>query len=83
MMTFRTFAEYVSAEPFHPFRIKMASGQVYEIRHPEMLLVGRTSVRVYVASDSDPDKPPRWHDVSMMLMETLETIEAASVSGMK
>jgi hypothetical protein len=47
MMTYRKLGEYVAAEPFRPFRIKMASGQVYEIRHPEMILVGRTSVRVY------------------------------------
>jgi len=81
MMTFRNFGEYVSAEPFQPFRIKMASGQVYEIRHPEMLLVGRSSVRVYTTAGSDPDKPPRWHDISMMLMETLEPFEVTSASG--
>ena len=81
MMTFRNFAEYVSAEPFQPFRIKMASGQVYEIRHPEMLLVGRSSVRVYTSASANPDKPPRWHDVSMMLMETLEPFEIATASG--
>ena len=29
------------------FRIRMASGQVFDIRHPEMILVGRTSVQVH------------------------------------
>lgn len=82
MMTFRNFGEYVSAEPFQPFRIKMASGQSYEIRHPEMLLVGRSSVRVYTSADPDPDKPPKWHDVSMMLMETLEPLDARSSVGL-
>ena len=83
MMTFRNFGEYVSAEPFQPFRIKMASGQVYEIRHPEMLLVGRSSVRVYTSTSADPDRPPNWHDVSMMLMETLEPLDAKSTAGAK
>ncbi len=82
MMTLRKIVEYVSSEPFQPFRIKMASGQDYEIRHPEMILVGRTSVRVYTTSGSDSDKPPHWHDVSMMLMETLEPLDVRSTSGM-
>ncbi len=47
MMTFKKLGDYVTAEPFRPFRIKMVSGQSFDIRHPEMILVGRSSVRVY------------------------------------
>ena len=75
MMTIRTIANYLAAEPFRPFRIKMASGQAYEIRHPEMLMAGRSSVRVYTADSSDPDGPEKWHDISMMLMECLEPLD--------
>jgi hypothetical protein len=74
MMTSRKVLEYVSAEPFQAFRIKMASGQTYEIRHPEMILVGRSSVRVHTISDGGQTE--NWHDVSLMLMETLEPIES-------
>jgi hypothetical protein len=73
MMTMSKFTEYMSAEPFCPFRIKMASGQVFDIRHPEMILIGRSNVRVYMA-DTDV-AAPTWKDVSMMLMETLEPID--------
>ena len=76
-MTFRQVGEYVTAEPFRPFRIKMASGTAYEVRHPEMILVGRTSVRVHTTAEGDPGNGSRWHDVSLMLMETLEPIEPA------
>jgi hypothetical protein len=75
MMTYRKLGEYVAAEPFRPFRIKMASGQVYEIRHPEMILVGRTSVRVYSQLESNNENTEQWHDVSLMLMETVEPLE--------
>ena len=78
MMTLRKIVEYVSAEPFSPFLIRMASGQALEIRHPEMILVGRSSARVYVNTDAASDSPPHWHDVSMLLMETLEPLEAKS-----
>ena len=59
MMTFRKVGEYVAAEPFRPFRIKMASGSTFEIRHPEMILVGRTSVRVYTAPEGDSGQGAR------------------------
>lgn len=74
MMTFGKIGEYVQAEPFRPFRIKMASGQSFEIRHPEMILVGRSSVRFYTILQDNGNAPPQWHDVSMMLMETLEPL---------
>lgn len=77
-MTFHKLGEYVEAEPFRPFRIKMASGPTYEIRHPEMILVGRSSARVYTSTEGDPGNGPRWHDVSLMLMEALEPINPAA-----
>ena len=38
---------WVRAAPFRPFRIYLNSGQTYEIRHPEMLRVGRSTANVY------------------------------------
>jgi hypothetical protein len=75
MMTSRKLLDYVAAEPFRPFRIKMASGQSFEIKHPEMILVGRVSVRVYAATGADENE--KWHDVSLVLMETVEPLDAA------
>ena len=80
MMTFRQVGEYVTAEPFQPFRIKMASGTAYEVRHSEMILVGRTSVRIHTTAEGGSENGFRWHDVSLMLMETVEPIRSA-VSG--
>ena len=76
MMTTANVTEYLTAEPFRSFRIKMASGASFDIRHPEMILVGRTFARVYTTTAAEPEKPPQWHDVSLMLMETLEPLEA-------
>ena len=73
MMTYRKLGEYVAAEPFRPFRIRMASGQSFDIRHPEMILVGRTSVGIHTAVGTD--EAEKWHDASLMLMETLEPLD--------
>lgn len=75
MMTYRKLGDYVAAEPFRPFRIKMASGQSFDIRHPEMISVGRTSARVY--SSTGNEQTDKWHDVSMLLMETVEPFDAS------
>jgi hypothetical protein len=72
MMTFSKIGEYVQAEPFRPFRIKMASGDSYEIRHPEMILVGRSTVRVY--QNGQDEAAPHWQDVSMLLMESAAAV---------
>ncbi len=72
--------EYVAAEPFRPFRIRMASGQSFDIRHPEMILIGRNMAKVFMATD--PDENQKWHDASMMLMETVEPIDSTAPSKM-
>lgn len=76
-MTPSKVVEFVSAEPFRPFRIQTASGQSFEIRHPEMIMVGRNSVRVDFPPEAPGDASERWKEVSMMLMETIEPIAAA------
>ncbi len=74
MMTSRKVLDYVAAEPFRPFRLHMASGKSFDIRHPEMILLGKSSVRVHAAQDDDQEQ---WRDISLMLMESIEPIEAA------
>lgn len=38
---------WLKAVPFKPFRICLNSGRTYEIRHPEMLKVSRTTMLVF------------------------------------
>jgi hypothetical protein len=75
MMTSRKVHDHVAAEPFRPFRMRMASGQSFDIRQPEMILVGRSSVRVYTVAGEEENE--KWHDVSLMLMETIEPIDVS------
>ena len=79
MMTGPKYHEYIFAEPFRPFRIKMASGQVFDIRHPEMIMIGRSSAKIYKSGDADPNSPPFWQEISLMLTESLEPIEPAEL----
>lgn len=76
-MTLRKLSDHVLVEPFRPFRIRMASGQTFDIQHPETIFVGRSSARVYVPVGDDVDHET-WHEVPLMLMEAIEPIDAAA-----
>jgi hypothetical protein len=79
MMTLKRLVEYISAEPFRPFRINMVSGQTFDIRHPEMIAVGRTTVRVFTFWSEDEElSSQRQHELSILLIESIEPLEAAS-----
>jgi hypothetical protein len=55
-MTVQTFREMLARRPFQPVKIILSSGQIYEIRHPEMAMLTRSSllVGVDVAQDGVP-----------------------------
>jgi hypothetical protein len=42
--------QHVRREPFEPFRVFLSDGKVYEVRHPEMILVSRREVVIAIAS---------------------------------
>ena len=46
VMTVQTFRELLGQRPFKPFRLVMSSGQTYDVRHPEMAWLTRTSILV-------------------------------------
>ena len=41
-------------QPFVPLRVVTSSGQMYDITHPDLVLVGRRSVMIGVASNENP-----------------------------
>ncbi len=42
-MTYRDLQEAASRQPFEPFRLILTTGTAYEVRHPELIMVGRHS----------------------------------------
>ncbi len=76
MITSQHLGSYAFAEPFRPFRIKMASGRVYEIRHPEMISIGRSSAHIYWSiSDDSSLNSQGVREISLLLIESVEPLE--------
>lgn len=69
---------WLRAVPFKPFRITLNSGRTYDIRHPEMLRVGRTSVNIFSFAGEPADPYERMEMVSLLLIERIEPIETAA-----
>jgi hypothetical protein len=82
MITFQRLASYIGAEPFRPFRISMASGQTFEIQHPEMISLGRSSAHIFTFMSEDPEEArQREHEVSLLLIESVEPLNVAPAQG--
>ncbi len=75
-----TLQGYLRAVPFRGVRIVLNSGRAYEVRHPEMIRVGRDSF-VYYHADSPEAPYDRFETVGLLLVERIEHIEATVSSA--
>ncbi len=66
---------YVKEQPFRPFRLHMASGKSFDIRHPEMIKVGKSFLLGFSFAAGEPDIPVQWESVSLMLIESISHID--------
>ncbi len=80
MITFLRIARYLGAEPFRPFRICLASGRTFEIRHPEMVQVGRNTMTIFTFLTDEGEKTQeRQVEVSLLLTESVEPLDAKTL----
>lgn len=69
-------------KPFRPFRLIVSEGGVYDVRHPEWIMVGRDSVVIGQAKDPAQDFYDSTVMVDLIHVVRMEPLEAsASVGG--
>ncbi len=76
-MTPQEVLNYVQAQPFRPFRIRMNSGRTFDIRHPEMVRVGRRDLLIFTFVSDSADVYDRWENLSLLLIEAISPLEAS------
>ena len=54
-MTLQTFQKLLAKRPFESFRVLISSGERYDVRHPEMALLTRTTL--YIGTGEDQGIP--------------------------
>jgi len=75
-----TLQGYVRAQPFRPFRVVMNSGDSYDVRHPEMIRLGRDFFNYYSVASTD-QFPETWETVSLLLVDKVQFIDATAAKG--
>ncbi|HEV3137203.1 MAG TPA: hypothetical protein VGZ26_04850, partial [Pirellulales bacterium] len=68
---------YLKAQPFRPFRIRMASGRTFDIHHPEMAKVGRRDLMVFKLAVDEPAIHDDWDAVSLLSIESISHLDTA------
>jgi hypothetical protein len=72
---------WVRAAPFRSFRITLNSGRSYDIRHPEMVRVGRSYINIFTFTGEPADPFEKMEMVSLLLVERIEPLEAPASAG--
>lgn len=70
-------ARYWRQRPFHPIRVYLANGQAYEVGHPEMMMVGKRSVLIGLASYPGRTLFDRLVDVDLVQIIRVESLEVS------
>lgn len=71
--------EFLQHKPFQPFRLTLTDGRTYEIRHPELAMVGRSAVAIGVPAPNDP-QPVYDHLVTVSLLHIMQ-VESSEIQG--
>jgi hypothetical protein len=78
-MPFEEVLERLHRRPFEPFRIHLTDGTTYEVRHPELVLVGRRSMVVGVSDvEQQPVVYDRYTTVALVHIVRLEPLAATA-----
>jgi hypothetical protein len=72
-MTVQTFREILGRRPFQPVKLTLSSGEAYEIRHPEMALLTRTTLLVGVDISED-GVPTEFKVLSLLHVTAIEPV---------
>ena len=65
-------------QPFEPFRIVLTDGEDYDVRHPDMLLVGKRSATVGLGGNRDEPYYERTVKVDLLHISRIEPLSVAS-----
>ena len=69
------------ANPFRPFRIVMADGTTYDIRHRDFVMVGVGSALVGLPADENVELYRVAHQISLRHINRLEPLEETATAS--
>ena len=73
-MRWQELREVLGKQPFDAFRVRLSTGQAYEVRHPEFAAVTRTSLFIGSPTENGDDAPDRMVQCDLLHVVALEPI---------
>jgi hypothetical protein len=74
-MSQQDLLDMLRQRPFQALRIHVSDGTVYEIRHPEMMVVGRIKALVFIPPEGmHPPAIDRYEAVALLHITRLEPV---------
>ena len=79
-MRLHELQDALGKQPFEPFRIRLSTGQAYNVLHPEFAAITRTSL--FVGTPATPEEPPeRMIQCDLLHVVALEPVERSAGTG--
>jgi hypothetical protein len=79
-MSVEDFRSRLSKRPFEPFRVTLTDGRIYDVVHPELALVGYTSVVIGIPGEKYGDEPVASRLVTVSLDHVMQLEDVATAS---
>ncbi len=79
-MNAEAFRKLIRQQPFCPFRVVMSSGDAYDVRHPEMIMVLQNRVLIGTAV-ADDEAPADYTICPLLHVAAIEPLESSSRAG--
>lgn len=73
-MTHEEVYEAARRQPFEPFRLILTTGAAYDIRHPDLIMVGRRSAVVGVTNEDNGAAYDRTIKVDLLHVVAIEEL---------
>jgi hypothetical protein len=80
-MTHEEFHEAPRRQPFEPFRVILTTGTVYDIGHPDLILVGRRSAVIGTTNEPNGIAYDRTVKVDLLHVVGIEELPIAKPSA--
>jgi len=79
-MRLHELQDALGRRPFQPFRVRLSTGQAYDVLHPEFAAITRTSL--FVGTPATPQEPPeRMVQCDLLHVVALEPVQRSAAAN--
>jgi hypothetical protein len=73
--------EFARRQPFEPFRVHLTTGSTYNIRHPDLIMVGRRSAKIGITNEPSGTAYDRTIKVDLLYVVGVQELPLALPSS--